>query len=81
MKDYIVWYKESESSHDIVRGTDRNYRLAENMAHALYLDKNSYGEKIFSTGVTRLFSGEIYRDNECSMRWTVISQGKDVRDL
>ena len=80
MKDYIVWYKDSEHSEDMVRGVARNYRMAEEMAHSLYIDRRSYGLDIFSTGVTKLFSGELYRDGEGSMRWTVIEQGLDVRD-
>ena len=81
MKDYIVWYKECEDSPDVVRGMSRNYRLAEEMAHALYLEKISYKQKIFSSGVTRLSHGELYKDNECSLRWTVICKGSDVRNL
>jgi hypothetical protein len=80
MKDYIVWYKESESSPDIVRGMARNYKRAEDMAHYLYLDRASRKIPVFSTGVTRMYHGEIYSDDECSMRWSVIILGEDVRD-
>ena len=79
MKDYIVWYKESEDSSDIFRGMARNYKRAEEMAHALYLDRTSTGKGVFSTGVTRLFHGELYGDSEGSMRWEVMLLGSDVR--
>ena len=80
MKDYIVWYKEFENSPDIFRGMARNYKRAEEMAHHLYLDRASSNLPVFSAGVTRLHHGEVYYDNECSMRWSVILLGKDVRD-
>ena len=80
MKDYVIWYKDSEHSEDIVRGVARNYRMAEEMAHSLYIERRSYDLEVFSTGVTKLFNGELYRDSEGAMRWTVIKQGMDIRD-
>jgi hypothetical protein len=79
LKDYIVWYKKSKASSDTFRGMARNYKRAEEMAHALYLHRISIGKDVFSTGVTRLFHGELYEDSEGSMRWEVILLGSDVR--
>ena len=77
MNDYLVFYRTTTSQSDIVVGMARNWPRAERMAENLFLDLKSRKIDISMTGVKRVEHGKLYKDEECSLRWSVVPPEKE----
>ena len=71
MKNYLIWYQTSNSSHDVIRGTARNYVRAERMARTLRMHLEAQGVNVLAVGVKSGIHGELYNNSDLHMRWEV----------
>ena len=72
MKNYLVWYRLKGDKEDRIRGTARNWERAERMAETLYLHLRAAKLPVVSVGVKSGLHGELYRDQDMHMRWSVV---------
>jgi len=82
MNDYLVWYKESEITTEIVVGVARNYDKAEKMAEQLHFSlKHWEYKKVFQTGVTRLEINTLHTNAQSvdfPTRWVIMENNVKV---
>ena len=72
MKNYMIWYRLVNDTEDRIRGTARNWQRAERMAETLDLHLRAANYPVKAVGVKSGFHGELYRDGDMHMRWSVI---------
>ena len=71
MKEYLTWYRMPYDTHDRVCATARNYKAAERLAEAVFLDLRSRGKEVVEAGVKRSFSGILYQTEDLDLRWII----------
>ncbi len=72
MNGYFVWYRLENDAKDTICGYARNWVRAEQMAENMDLHLRSKQRPVVAVGVKRGAHGQIYEDEEWSLRWSVI---------
>ena len=83
MEDYLVWYKETQDSQDIVAGVCRSYDCGRELALQLAFVLRYFEEqkKIYQVGVTRVPINKViskFREESYATRWVVVQEGKEI---
>lgn len=82
LQDYLVWYRETDKSHDVVVAVSRTYDSARDVAEQLQFQLEVFSKlNPYQIGVTRLEVNKIREDRsdvDFPTRWIIFENGIEI---
>tara|TARA_B100000963_G_C22501980_1_gene614266 strand:+ start:338 stop:598 length:261 start_codon:yes stop_codon:yes gene_type:complete len=82
LQDYLIWYRETDKSHDVVVAVSRTYDSARDVALQLQFQLKVFkGIEPYQIGVTRIEVNQIQEERssvDFPTRWVVFENGIEI---
>lgn len=79
LREYVLWYKKSESGDEKVVSITRDYYVAEKLGEQLLFSLTHFAkvEKVYEIGITRIVINKVHLDlSSLESRWVIYREGE-----
>lgn len=84
LRDYLLWYKETEGSVEVIACVTRDYYVAEKLGEQLLFALSHFAnlKTVYEIGITRLEINKIHFDlDTLESRWVIYRRGDWFLDV